>query len=211
LTKDGIYAVLAEGPFINQQIHIVWNEQQYSFPTDFVKKVDDYWAHIKEPHIFNGELVRLNEIELDTSSLLLGLSLTNYATLLYSNAHIDLILKTWGRKYLANALGISAVVVTADKKIVLMKRSKNVGEFPDCWDVFGGHIDKPGKGCKPDVYSAMKKELFQELALDESEYFLEFLAVVKAFINQKPEMIFCAFVDKNFDEIENKADRAGYG
>jgi hypothetical protein len=205
---DEIYSVLAKGPFTNENVRVIWRELTLSFPADLVDEIEKYWKQIKAPHIFNGDLVRLNQVRTKNNQLVLDLSLSNYATLMYSNEHVETIVNKWGNQYLSNALGISAVVVSSDNKIVLMKRSANVGEFPNFWDVFGGHIDKPENGCAPDVYSAMQKELTEELALSECDYELKALAVIRAHANKKPELIFSAFSNIGFIEIVKQADEA---
>ena len=203
-----IYSVLAKGPFANEDVRVIWQEKPFCFPPDFVDEVTTYWEQIKAPHIFNGELVRLDELTTGKNKLVLELSPGNYATLLYSNEYVESIVNKWGNSYLSNALGISAVVVSSDNKIILMKRSVNVGEFPNCLDVFGGHIDKPENGYTPDVYAAMQKELNEELALNELDYDLEILGVIRTQVNRKPELIFSAFANKEFNEIVRQAGEA---
>lgn len=208
MTNDGIHSVLAKGPFLKENVQVVWDNNPFFYPVEFLNEIEKYWQKIKAPHIFNGELIRLNKVRSTDIKLQLDLSLSNYATLLFSNAHVKRIVNKWGNQYLSNALGISAVVVSSDEKIVLMKRSSNVGEFPNCLDVFGGHIDKPEIGFKPDVYASMEKELAEELALANADFDLDVLALVQANVNQKPELVFSAFVEKNFKQIVKDAEKA---
>ena len=69
-------------------------------------------------------------------------------------------------------------------------------------------LTEPESGCTPDVYTSMQKELTEELALDKADYKLRVLALIKANVNQKPELIFSAFSNKDFEQIVKDADKA---
>ena len=40
---------------------------------------------------------------------------------------------------MSDALGVGALVETADHQVVFLKRSENLAEEPGLWDIPGGH------------------------------------------------------------------------
>ncbi len=85
--------------------------------------------------------------------LQLGMALTNYATFLGTNWN-PRYLEFFGDEqdpssYMADPLGVGAVAVTADTKIMMIRRSRYVAEFPYCLDVPGGHPEPSAvAGCQ---------------------------------------------------------------
>ena len=68
----------------------------------------------------------------------------------------------------------------------------DVGEFPGCYDVFGGHIDVPPNENSPNVFSSMAQELKEEVGLDRSDYDLYLIGLIESTPNRKPELVFFA-------------------
>ena len=162
----------------------------------------------------NGKLARLHEWRIKEGVLHLTLQPSDYRTLLYSNRHVGRIVDIWGVRYLSRALGISAVVRARDQRILLIKRSADVGEYPLCHDVIGGHIDVPENGAPPDPIAAMNRELDEELALKTDQVSLSLLGLIENMENRKPELVFTADVNHTLEEVilgaENAVDRGEY-
>ncbi len=186
---------------------IQWNPATLQLPDDMKKDVLAYWDRLPKDFIFNGRLARLESWELKNSHCQFKLQPTDYRTLLYSNAHVDHIQSTWGRSFLSRTLGISAVVISSDDHLVFMKRSANVGEYPECFDVFGGHIDVPN-GSAPNVFNSMAQELYEEVGLERHDYALHLIGLVEATPNQKPELIFKSDVSLTADDIVARTHHA---
>ena len=89
------------------------------------------------------------------TNICLHLGLTDYATFVGTNLNPD-----WSRfkvagddadvasRHFANPLGNAAVVTTSDHRILLLQRSTQVGEFPNCSVFPGGHPEVSHWGCK---------------------------------------------------------------
>jgi 8-oxo-dGTP pyrophosphatase MutT (NUDIX family) len=208
LIQQNIYSVLAKGLFDKKEINVIWNKQIFLPAHELRDSIKSHWEKIKTPYIFNGQLARLDSFVKKGKALTLSLCPGDYATLQYSNSYTDQIFKKWGEESLSRVLGISAVLVTVDEKIALMKRSSNVGEFPNCFDVFGGHVDVPVDFSKPNIFSSMEQELKEEVGLDNKDYRLELLALIEANVNRKPELVFGAKSVLPFDLIKEKALKA---
>jgi len=203
-----IFRVLAFGPFESEHIHICWKPEELNIPDRLLQEIEHFWATLKHRGHFNGRISRLDRWQIQNGSLVLHLSPSDYRTLLYSNQYTERISNKWGERFLSRALGISAVVVSTEQQILLMKRSASMGEFPNRYDVFGGHIDVPTENSAPDVFHAMQQELHEELALKSTDYSLELLGLVESSINKKPELVFAAPAKRSIPELLHQAQTA---
>ncbi len=176
----------------DKDIHIEWQTAPLSLPDELHDDILNFWNSLTKDYIFNGRLARLDTWSLAANQCYFNMRPTDYRTLLHSNANVDVIRRTWGGHYLSRALGISAVLLSGDDKIVFMKRSANVGEYPECYDVFGGHIDVPKNGDRPNVFSAMAQELHEEVGLAPYDYNLKLIGLIESTPNAKPELVFLA-------------------
>lgn len=209
MTDKKIFRILQKGSFSRDKVRIKWNTNFKPLPETLAAEMNDFWARQQHrPHLFNGQLARLDSWSLSDGRLQLHLRRSDYRTLLYSNAHIKKIETKWGADSFSRALGISAVLVTADAQIVLIRRSKDVGEFPNCFDVFGGHIDAPSGSDAPSVYKSMEKELAEEAGLAASDFELVLIGLIEAIPNRKPELVFCAHCKLDLSKILEKASGA---
>lgn len=145
--------------------------------------------------MFNGALISL----LDWSSakkLQLSLAVTCYRDQLFSNLNAAAWRKIGRKDYFARALGISAILQTADAQVVLMKRSALVGEYPGLYDVLGGHIDFPGRAeniSAEFIFNAIKGEICEETGLVNDEVQIHAcLGLLENCEIEKPELLFFA-------------------
>lgn len=191
-SEPSVFRPLFRRTFTEPNVEISWNAAELTIPQEMHAQVLAYWASLPKDFIFNGRLARLDRWSFTSSGCRLDLRPSDYRTLLYSNQHVHHICHSWGSDYLSRALGISAVVVSADNELVFMRRSANVGEFPECYDVFGGHIDVPAAGDKPNVFNAMAQELREEVGLESADYDLTLIGLLESTPNRKPELVFVA-------------------
>ncbi len=208
------YKILFSKPIAKDKIKIHWRPLQQSLPTQLQNRIQAYWTQVGEKH-FNGQLARLDHWCFQGSELKLALSITDYQTLIYSNAHINIIQTVWGESCWSRALGVSAVVITADHYILYMQRSNGVGEYPGCFDIFGGHIDVSEKMTDaPDVFGAIKQELHEELGLPKETSSCSCIGLIEVEENKKPELIFktqCPFTKDRIKALARSAvDRSEY-
>ena len=131
-----------------------------------VERIDQIWKERKaaNPKLFNGTKFRL--AGLSESNLphfvSLRLSVTNYGSFLGTNygSFVQMLIQDGitncgdGRAYMSDPLGVGAVCLTSDEKIVLIRRSMHVGEFPGFFDVPGGHPEPSRvQGCGDEEWS----------------------------------------------------------
>ncbi len=186
------YHTLFTGGFSPSMVIVQWEESLPPLAGELQTAVDAAWEGLNPNPHFNGRIARLEEWRIRDGALHLWLRPVEYKHLLYSNAHTGEIIRHYGEHQLARALGISAVVVSAEGQILLMERSDRVGEFPGCYDLFGGHIDPPAQGEIPDPFASMEKELDEELALLPGTASLSLFGLLLTREARKPELLFIA-------------------
>ncbi|XP_042295431.1 uridine diphosphate glucose pyrophosphatase NUDT22 [Sceloporus undulatus] len=112
-------------------------------------QIETAWAarcH-QNPWLFNGTKFRLHSVQLDGAILTFCLGLTCYKDFVGTNlAERAMRLQELGQKdfgnshaYLAQPLGVGAMMYTADDKFVFLQRSQCVAEAPGKIDIPGGH------------------------------------------------------------------------
>ncbi len=147
----------------------------------------------------------MESFEINNNHLTLHLGMTNYKELFYSNSFTQQIISNFNSKYLSAALGISAILISADEQIVLIKRSETVGEYPGKLDVVGGHIHPKEHAVsgKPEPFLAMKAEILEEVNLEITENDpIDIIGLIETSVTKKPELIFQVRCQQKCDEIK---------
>lgn len=113
--------------------------------------IQDTWKRrLNElPSLFNGTKFRLHSVEENGDKVTLNIGITCYRDFQGTNLSKDiLLLQSQGlcdhddsQAYMSDALGVGALVQTADNHMVLLFRSKNCGEDTELWDRPGGHAE----------------------------------------------------------------------
>ncbi len=202
------FRILADGPFEHKNIHVTWNSEPLKLFPAVKKQVDTFWELLSKSYLYNGRLVRLDAWSSDNSSLNLQLSLSEYKLLMYSNKNADYIFTKWGHSQLSRALGLNAIVCTNDDRFVLIQRSKNVGEYPGKIDIVGGHIDYEKVESPVEIFSAVYKELNEEIGLESTFCSATCLALFETTANMKPELVFYIKTNLDFSDIKRAAETA---
>ncbi|XP_062892462.1 uridine diphosphate glucose pyrophosphatase NUDT22 [Mobula hypostoma] len=129
----------------------------------------------RQPWLFDGAKFRFHSAELRAGGLLLRLGLTSYRDYLGTNWSVQAPalrrqgLADWGdsQAYLAEPLGVGAVLCTADDHFVFLRRSDRVAEASGLLDIPGGHPEpKAAAGDVPEE-SIRLEHLSAELVVRE--------------------------------------------
>ena len=174
-----------------------WNPEKRELPLERTQKIDSFWQQEivetgKNELIFNGELCRLNDWRVQKDQLTLDLGFTDYNELLYANQFTNDIAERFGKDSLARALGVSVVLFSDDEQIILIKRSKAVGENPGDLDVLGGHIHPQENAASgvPDPFLAIKAEIKEEVHLDlKNDDPLDCIVLIETVDTKKPVLL----------------------
>ena len=118
--------------------------------TKLASKLEKTWHRriVENPRIWNGTKFRVDRVEMNSHSLIFHLGITCYKDFLSTNwADYASELKALGRDggneqmYMSDAMGVGALVVTKDDRIILIRRSQHCAEAAGCWDIPGGHAE----------------------------------------------------------------------
>jgi len=164
----------------------------------------------KLDYIYNGRVCCLNEFKLINNQLELTLGETDYKHLLFSNNQEKMA--NPGQKYEFNpaVLGVSVILISLHQKVILIQRSSQVGEFPECMDVPGGHIepDKHLVDGVPDPFLAIAQELQEEIGIESiSPSEIVCIGIIETTANRKPEMVFTYQSNQSSEAIIKLAEK----
>ncbi len=164
------FRIHLSGNWPRPRVHVNYQPIEYTLPGEFARRSLTFWeTQLAQPNrrLFNGALCRLENFSQTNGALHLSLSRTCYRDLLFSNANTNELLRALGENGPVRALGISAVIETADGFLPLIRRSEHVGEFPGGLDVVGGHVhpDDHLRNGVPDVFFAIADEVTAELGI----------------------------------------------
>jgi 8-oxo-dGTP pyrophosphatase MutT (NUDIX family) len=136
--------------------------------------------------------------------LSLNLSPTTYKTFVGTNyAHPEWV-RQYGAKVLANPLGVSAVVESADGFFLLGLRNEKVAHYPQRIHTFAGSLEQEESA---DVFAAIQREITEELNLP-AENLGEIICVglVEDASLYQPELIFHQKTTLAREKIEKLLD-----
>ncbi len=202
------------GQWSPAQVKIDYQPIEYKFADSFSRRAEDFWSEILQQgrrRVFNGALCRLEKFGVHNGLLQLSFSRTCYRDLLFSNAHTDELIAKLGEAGPVHALGISAIIETADGFLPIIRRSAHVGEGPGALDIIGGHIhpDEHFRGGAPDVFVAIKDEIHAELGVP-----LDLLGdcicigLTENFRHRKPELAFLVRLPVTMEQARQLAQHA---
>jgi hypothetical protein len=211
------FLIHLSGSWSPAQVQIDYRPIEYVLPSEFARRAVEFWEQLitdGEHNVFNGALCRLEKFHQLNGMLYLSFSRTCYRDLIFSNAHTNELINALGESGPVRALGISAIIETADGHLPLIRRSAHVGEAPGGLDVIGGHIhpDEHSREGTPDVFLAIQDEIQAELAIPaELLDDLVCCGLAENWLHRKPELAFFVPVPLTLQEIRQLAQHAREG
>lgn len=156
-------------------------------------------------NLFDGPMCRLESWNAAPDRLKLTLSDTTYKKFLGTNlAHPELADRL-GQSALANPVGVSPALLTADGFIMMGRRNGSVAYYPDRVHPFAGALDPTDA----DPFEAIERELAEELSFtlaDIEEIYCT--GIAEDLSIRQPELIFVARCGRRRAEVEAALDRA---
>jgi hypothetical protein len=211
------FCVHLAGSWSPSQVQIDYQPTEYVLPGELSRRAVEFWElRIAggPRHLFNGALCRLENFRERDGVLHLSLSRTCYRDLLFSNAHTGELIAKLGENGPVRALGISAIIETADGYLPFIRRSEHVGEAPGGLDVIGGHVhpDEHAPRGVPDVFFAIQDEMQAEVGLP-SDLLGDFVCcgLAENRRHRKPELAFFVPLPLTLPELRQLAQNAREG
>ena len=164
--------------------------------------IDAAWAAASARpgvRLFDGPMCRLESWHAAPAELRLNLSPTSYRTFLGTNMANPQFADEHGRDVMANPVGVSPALLTADGFLMLGRRNASVAYYPGRVHPFAGSMDPTDA----DVFAAVRRELSEELSLYEADLTdLRCTGVAEDVSLCQPELIFAAATRSSRSQVE---------
>ena len=168
----------------NLEIHLINGKREYS--NEINQEIVKFWktAKAKNANVFNGKVFSYINSQIKNQNLIITIMETDFMSYTGTNLNPNF---DKSDDEMANVLGISAILHTADDKFLMGKRSKFVSEGQNMWHTIGGNLDSV------DINANMLRELKEEANIPK-ESIKKFLIIglVKNCRSHRPEMLFYA-------------------
>jgi 8-oxo-dGTP pyrophosphatase MutT (NUDIX family) len=159
----------ATGDWTPGQVAVRWVESGRRILPEIETLIEKAWqTALSRPgvRLFDGPMCRMEKWEAFAEKLSLDLSATSYKPFMGTNlAHPELAEK-FGRDVMANPVGVSPALHTADDFLLLGRRNATLAYYPNRTHPFAGALEPRDKG---DLFAAVRRELAEELSLRDSD------------------------------------------
>src|SRR5688572_24193130 len=204
-----MYDVRAAGDWSPQQVSIAWTAATTRRIVPEVERaIDDAWqaaAARLGDKLFDGPLCRLEHWSASPQRLELTLSRTTYRAFLGTNLFNAHLGDTYGDDVLANPVGVSAALRTADGFLLLGRRNESVAYHPNRVHPFAGSLVPRDP---LDVFDEIRRELREELHLESADVpDIRCVGLAEDRALRQPELMFVATTARTRGELEAQLDR----
>lgn len=213
------------GRWLPGQVHLHWAPSTHRSTPHIEQLIERAWGEAKYrlgDKLFDGPMCRLERWSVDAadprssppqpSELTLSLSLTSYRIFLGTNMSHPELADTDGPEVMANPVGVSTALITADNHFMLGRRSGHVAYYPHMLHPFAGSLEPPdddplsgGAGVRPaaDLFAEARRELHEELGLTgDLVTDLSCLGIVEDLRLRHPEAILSARTSLTRSDIQ---------
>jgi hypothetical protein len=204
--------ILAAGEWSRGQVSVDWILSRRKIVPEVENAIERAWA--KESarlgdRLFDGPMCRLEEWSASSARLALRLSRTSYKPFLGTNLHNAFLADRFGSDVLANPVGLSCVLESADGWLLLGRRNDSVAYYPNRVHPFAGALEPPIEPANWDPFGEMLRELDEELALPAGDLRrFHCIGMVQDSALRQPELVFHAISKRNRAQIEPALDPA---
>jgi len=203
----GAFFIDAVGPYLPQQVFVTWTNRRHETNDRIEQVVAAEWrrrtaeAEAGGRPLWNGPLCRLIEYQTVGDRLGLTLGPTDYRSFVGTNLYNKRLRYFHGPHLLANPVGMSAVVISSDRYILLGRRSQKVAFHADRIHPVAGRLEPASDGA-PDPFTGLQEEILEELALGAERIAkVVCLGLVRDKSIFQPELIFDVSIDTAVEEI----------
>ena len=216
-TRDcGRFFLDLVGCFSRNDLDVQWSDEPRHSNEQIDQLIDETWrkelteAQKTERKLFDGPLCRLIDWRADQGRLGLTLGPVGYREFFGTNATQAHMRYLHGPEVLADPVGVSAAVTTADGFMLLGQRSPQVTQYAGrLHPVGGGLMPSPDADAPPDPFATILSELHEEVAID-AERLTELVCIglVRDKHTVQPELIFDATIDTDVVSLLREAAHA---
>ncbi len=214
----GPFFLDAVGPFSRREVTLTWTSRRRSSTPEIDRLIDRAWEQAMDlarrtgRKLYDGRLCRLVEYSVQGRTLHLVAGPVSFRELLGTNYTHPHLVHTAGAEVLANPLGVSAAVITADGFVVLGRRSDQVTCQERMIHPVGGLMEVDDTGAPPHPFDAVLAELREETGtIPATDKAVVCLGLVRDKALPQPELVFCIEVDADVRSLRASAAQAVEG
>jgi 8-oxo-dGTP pyrophosphatase MutT (NUDIX family) len=197
---------LQTGCWNRSQVAVSWTPNTRRLLPQVETAIDLAWTTaLARPgvHLFDGPMCRLESWSATDDRLSVSLSKSSYKPFLGTNMANPKFADDFGPDVMANPLGVSPALVTADGFILLGRRNASVAYHPNRVHPFAGCMEPSDA----DPFASIYRELKEELSLAPEEIIeLHCTGLVEDQNLHQPELIFAAVSILTKSQIESRLD-----
>jgi 8-oxo-dGTP pyrophosphatase MutT (NUDIX family) len=181
------------------EVRATWGPPSHRLPPEAQELVESAWAcATARPgmKLFDGPMCRMESWAVREGRLDVVLSRTSYKAFFGTNLCHPELADRFGRGVLANPVGVSPALETADGFLLMGRRNGSVAYYPNRVHPFAGCLEPGDAGenndaAAPDLFAAVRRELSEELSLGEADVAdVRCTGVVEDVALRQPEVIF---------------------
>lgn len=187
-----------------KDVIVDFNCEKYSanYSVSHLGEIDTYWfemlnqAKLNNKNLYNSSLFRLDSLAIINDKLKLNIGETNYRQYV-ATRNLDCPIK------FSNPIGTSLLLVTSDDYLVLTRRPPSADVNPNKIFSFGGFFDADVDlfDGKPDIFSCIRRELYEEFELLIPRHKFRLIAIVQDLEHVHYEASFLTTVNLTGDEV----------
>lgn len=202
----------ATGEWGPGQVRVGWVESGRRIVPEVERLIEQAWqAALGRPgvRLFDGPMCRMERWEAFPEQLRLELSVTSYKPFMGTNlAHPELA-ERFGREVMANPVGVSPALHTADDFLMLGRRNATLAYYPARTHPFAGALEPRDKG---DLFAAVRRELSEELSLGEADISeVRCTGIAEDRALRQPELLFRVRTLLTREQIESQVHAEEHG
>lgn len=217
---NAILRIHHAGEWAAHQVSTTWAPSAYIAPPGVQSLIDNAWnTAISVPgrNLFDGPMCRLESWDVSAERVAISLSRTSYKTFWGTNISHPELGEAHGVIALANPVGVSPALESADGWLLLGQRNTRVAYYPSRVHPFSGCLEpgdatllSPDPGsASPSLFHAVMRELNEELGLLPNEVpEVRLTGIAEDLTLRQPELIFRAKSRLNLAEIQARLDLA---
>ena len=199
----------AAGCWDRHQINVTQVPSTRSIIPAVEQRIDETWARVAaQPgvHLFDGPMCRLESWSATPDRLTIAMSRTSYKPFVGTNLYHPELADQYGRSILANPIGVSPALETADGWLMMGRRNASVAYYPNKVHPFAGALEPRDSS---DLFGAVQRELAEELGFTPEDIAeIRCTGIAEDHSIRQMELIFRAMSTRTRAQIEATVDRA---
>jgi 8-oxo-dGTP pyrophosphatase MutT (NUDIX family) len=202
----------AIGDWAPDRVRVTWAQSTRRIVAEVETLIEQEWKEaVAQPGVklFDGPMCRMESWHANAELLQIVLSYTSYKPFLGTNIAHPEVADRFGREVMANPVGVSPALHTADNFLLMGRRNGSVVYYPNRTHPFAGALEPRDAG---DLFAAVRRELFEELGLGDNDIAeVRCTGIAEDMALRQPELIFRVRSTLTRSRIESQVHTEEHG